>query len=172
MRRLITTVCALGTALTSSVGCGGPGPVDFFDASAGRSAATAGSSSGGSSNNGGALTVLTAGSSALAGSAAVAGSVGGSGSSGNGFADAPCAPVVESHDKTSGDFQSTGPLCLRVTDEVIGWGCSNFDGRTVKVNGVPVTCAQVPLPGKLNGAYYFDISAGDFSYASFYWWSS
>jgi hypothetical protein len=63
-------------------------------------------------------------------------------------------------------------VCLRVTDDIVGWGCSNFEGRTVKVNGVTVNCAEVPLPDKLHGAYYFDISAGEHAYASFYWWSA
>ena len=71
----------------------------------------------------------------------------------------------------SGDFQTADAVCVRVTDVVVGWGCSNFEGRTIKVNGTTVTCGQVPLPSQVDGAYYFDISAGDFSYASFYWWS-
>ena len=72
----------------------------------------------------------------------------------------------------SGEFGTTDAVCLRVTDDVVGWGCSNFEGRTVKVNGVDVSCAQVPLPEKVHGAYYFEISAGQFAYASFYWWSA
>jgi hypothetical protein len=27
----------------------------------------------------------------------------------------------------------------------------------------------LPLPDKIDGAFYFDISAGTFDYASFYW---
>jgi hypothetical protein len=97
---------------------------------------------------------------------------GNAGSSTSSPSDAPCTPVEDVSNKTSGEFQSEGPVCLRVTDDIVGWGCSNFDGRTVKVNGVELSCAQVPLPDKLHGAYYFEISAGEHAYASFYWWSA
>jgi hypothetical protein len=69
----------------------------------------------------------------------------------------------------SGVLGTTGPACLRVTGDIAGWGCSNFDGRTLKVNGQSVECAALPLPAQIDGAYYFDISAGEFDYASFYW---
>jgi hypothetical protein len=40
----------------------------------------------------------------------------------------------------------------------------------VAVNGVAVTCGQVPLPAKLaDGFRYFAITAGTFPWASFYW---
>ena len=41
--------------------------------------------------------------------------------------------------------------------------------RTVKINGEPLTCGQLPLPAEIDGDYYFDISAGQFEYASFFW---
>ena len=69
----------------------------------------------------------------------------------------------------SGPFDTLGPICLRVSSDIAGWGCSNFEGRTLKVNGSTVTCAQIPLPEKLHGAYYFDVSAGEHEYASLYW---
>jgi len=38
------------------------------------------------------------------------------------------------------------------------------------VNGVAKDCGNMPLPAKVNGYYYFDCSAGTYSYASIYWW--
>jgi hypothetical protein len=67
-------------------------------------------------------------------------------------------------------FASAGPVCLRVTLDIAGWGCSNFEGRTLKVNGTTVACAELPLPSKVDGAYYFDVSAGEHDYASLFWY--
>jgi hypothetical protein len=50
-----------------------------------------------------------------------------------------------------------------------GWGCSNHGGRTVTVNGLARTCGDFPLPSAINGYHYFSFSAGDLSFASFYW---
>lgn len=148
-------VIALAGAVVALAGCGSAPSVDFFEPSMG------GASAGGASAGG-----ASAGSApAMAGATPIS-----SGGSTSG-PDTPCSPVKEASNMTSGDFQSTGPLCLKVTDEVVGWGCSNFEGRTIEVNGTTVTCGQVPLPEKQHGAYYFYISAGEFSYASFYWWS-
>jgi hypothetical protein len=82
---------------------------------------------------------------------------------------AMCSPAKDVTGGASGAFGTTGPACFKVTGDIAGWGCSNFDGRTVKVNGRTVMCAELPLPDKIDGAYYFDISAGTFDYASFYW---
>lgn len=61
-----------------------------------------------------------------------------------------------------------GPFCLATCDDIDGWGCSNFDGRTISVNGATVSCgARV---AKKNGYYVFRASAGWLSYASIYWW--
>ena len=83
--------------------------------------------------------------------------------------DAPCHPVNDVSGGMSGPINTLGAACLRVTDDISGWGCSNFEGRTVKVNGRELMCAEVPLPDKIDGAYYFDISPGTFDYASLYW---
>jgi hypothetical protein len=83
---------------------------------------------------------------------------------------ATCSPVTDVSGGMSGPFNSTGPACFRVSDDITGWGCSNFDGRTLKVNGQIVMCGVLPLPDKIDGAYYFDVSAGSLDYASFYWY--
>lgn len=76
----------------------------------------------------------------------------------------------------SGNFNTSGIFCFATCDDITtDWGCSNFDGRQVKVNGVLVTCdsngqGQMPLPAKVNGAYYlFQVSAGTYNYASIHW---
>ena len=60
-------------------------------------------------------------------------------------------------------------ICIRVAGDIEGWGVSNFDGRTITVNGEVVQPGGA-LPPKLNGYYYFDISAGDFSWAAVVMW--
>jgi Subtilase family/Fibronectin type III domain len=81
-----------------------------------------------------------------------------------------CAGAITVTGGQSGNFNTTGPACYRTSDNIVGWGCSNFNGRTVSVNGTAVTCGQA-LPAKLADGYrYFSISAGSFAWASFYWW--
>lgn len=71
----------------------------------------------------------------------------------------------------SGNFNTTGPICLRTSLPVNGWGCSNFDGRTVSVNGRPPisTCGGgLPITPSADGFTYFIITAGAFPYASLF----
>ncbi|MGC4065266.1 MAG: trypsin-like serine protease [Polyangiaceae bacterium] len=79
----------------------------------------------------------------------------------------PCSPALDVSWGQS--LNTTGTACWRTKTSIAGWGCSNFDGRTLKVNGVAVTCGS-SLPSKVNGYYYFDVSAGKFPWASIYWW--
>lgn len=82
----------------------------------------------------------------------------------------PCSPATNMTGGSSGNFNTTASVCKRTTANISGWGCSNFTGRTVKVNGVTVTCGAA-LPAKTStGYYYFDIGAGAYSWASMYWW--
>ncbi len=83
----------------------------------------------------------------------------------------PCPDPVTVSGGQSGNFDTTGPVCLRTVDGISGWGCSNFDGRTVSVNGTAVSCGQFPLPARWPDGYtYFSISGGTFAWASMYWW--
>ncbi|MBK9579742.1 MAG: fibronectin type III domain-containing protein [Fibrobacterota bacterium] len=82
----------------------------------------------------------------------------------------PCSPATNMTGGSSGNFNTTASVCKRTTANISGWGCSNFSGRTVKVNGVTVACGAA-LPAKTStGYYYFDIGAGAYSWASMYWW--
>jgi hypothetical protein len=66
-------------------------------------------------------------------------------------------------------LNTTGPACIRVQQDIQGWGCSNANDRTISVNGVVMPACAAPLPPKLGGSYYFDVSAGSLSYAQIYW---
>jgi len=71
----------------------------------------------------------------------------------------------------SGNFNTTGPICLRTNLPVNGWGCSNFDGRTVSVNGRPPTSTcggGTPITPSTDGFTYFIITAGALPYASLF----
>ena len=39
-------------------------------------------------------------------------------------------------------FATTGPVCLRTNEPLNTVGCSNFAGRSLSVNGMPVTCTD------------------------------
>jgi endoglucanase len=70
----------------------------------------------------------------------------------------------------SGNFNTTGGICLRTSSPVTGWGCSSFDGRTVSVNGQPPTstCGAGPITPSADGFTYFIITAGAFPYAALF----
>jgi endoglucanase len=81
----------------------------------------------------------------------------------------PCSPAVTKTGGGTGNFETTGAVCYKTTQNLSGWGCSNFTGRTVLVNDVAVTCGA-PLPAQVGGAYYFEVSSGQYPWASIYWW--
>jgi hypothetical protein len=88
----------------------------------------------------------------------------------------PCAGAITVSGGQTGNFNTTGPVCFRTAANLAGWGCSNFTGRTVQVNGLPLVCGPngngaLPLPAKWSDGYtYFSVSAGALPYASMYWW--
>ncbi len=48
----------------------------------------------------------------------------------------------------TGNFNTTGAACYRTNANINGWGCYNFEGRTLTVGGVARTCGQMgPLSG-------------------------
>lgn len=70
----------------------------------------------------------------------------------------------------TGNFNTTAAVCYRTNANVNGWGCSNFDGRTVTVGGQVRTCGQLPLTRSSDGYYYFSVTAGTYPWASLYTW--
>ena len=85
----------------------------------------------------------------------------------------PCANPV-TFTNQSGNFNTTGAVCLRTSMTVRGWGCSNFQGRTVRVNNgtATATCGAgpFPLPKHTDGYTYFTVTAGTYPWASLYAW--
>jgi hypothetical protein len=83
--------------------------------------------------------------------------------------DTPCTNPVTFSGST-GNFNTTGAICYRTSATVNGWGCSNFDGRTVSVGGQVRTCGQLPLTRSADGFTYFSVTAGAFPWASLFTW--
>jgi hypothetical protein len=98
------------------------------------------------------------------------------GASGTGGATGTGEPCVPEREFTTSEavtlvLHTTNAICFRVQGSILGWGCDSMTERTVKVNGIAVLCAQLPLPpATTDGWYYFDVSAGRVDYASVYWW--
>jgi endoglucanase len=92
---------------------------------------------------------------------------------GSGSGGATCTNPVTFTDQ-SGNFNTTGPICLRTSRTVNGWGCSNFDGRTVRVNGAAATstCGGGPFPiaPAADGFTYFNVTAGAIAWAGLFIW--
>ena len=70
----------------------------------------------------------------------------------------------------SGNFNTTGAVCYRTSAAINGWGCFNFDGRTVTAGGQARTCGQMPLVRAADGYTYFAVTAGTYPWAGLYTW--
>jgi mannan endo-1,4-beta-mannosidase len=70
----------------------------------------------------------------------------------------------------TGNFNTAGAACYRTNANINGWGCYNFDGRTLTVGGVARTCGQMPLTRSADGYYYFAATAGQYPWAGLYTW--
>jgi hypothetical protein len=90
------------------------------------------------------------------------------GSTGGGTGTTCANPVTFSGN--TGNFNTTGAACYRTNTTVSGWGCYNFDGRTLTVGGVARTCGQMPLTKAADGYYYFAVTAGQYPWAGLYTW--
>jgi len=82
----------------------------------------------------------------------------------------PCSPATIISSGHSGNFNTTKAVCFKTSENIVGWGCTGFDGRIVKVNGVQVACGQLPLAPKVGGFNYFEVTAGPREWANFWWW--
>jgi uncharacterized repeat protein (TIGR02543 family) len=85
----------------------------------------------------------------------------------------PCANPITMTGTNTGNFNTTGAVCYRTAQRVNGWGCSNFDGRTISVNGGTATaaCGAGPFPlAQVGGYTYFSATAGTYPWASIYIW--
>jgi hypothetical protein len=86
-----------------------------------------------------------------------------------GSAGGTCANPITFTSGT-GNFNTTGAGCYRTNSTINGWGCSNFDGRTLTVGGQARTCGQLPLTRSSDGYYYFAVTGGTYAWASIYSW--
>jgi hypothetical protein len=154
-----------GPASGGSHEAGAPGADGGSNASGGSSggsgSAGAGAGNGGSSQSGGTAN----------GGAGVGGSQGGSGGSGpNPRCENPWV-----FDMATGAFtlQTTDAVCAFVPHPIVGYGCSDGEGRTLTINGDVWPCIQQiesGLPDPVDGGYYFHFTAGTNAYTTFYWW--
>ncbi len=85
----------------------------------------------------------------------------------------PCANPV-TFTANTGNFNTTAAACYRTSQAINGWGCANFGGRTVSVNGgtATSTCGAGPFPlaKSADGYTYFSVTAGTYPWASIYLW--
>lgn len=72
--------------------------------------------------------------------------------------------------QNSGNFDTTAGMWFVVSESINGWQASNVQGRSIFVNGEQVSPGQMPLPDPVGGKYYFEFTAGDFSWASWSFW--
>lgn len=90
----------------------------------------------------------------------------------------PCTGLCTNPISFNQNFQSgnlgTAATCHQTTANLQGGNCGNFAaGRTLKVNGVTMTCNNgnwSSLPAKSNGGYCVQTTAGDFAWAYFTTW--
>lgn len=82
---------------------------------------------------------------------------------------ATCANPITFSGNT-GNFNTAGAVCYRTNATINGWGCYNFDGRTITVGGQARTCSQMPLTRSADGYYYFSVSGGTYPWAGLYSW--
>jgi hypothetical protein len=155
-----------------SGGAGAPSGAGTASGGASGHAGAGGAAIGGHSgtSSGGASGAAGAGKAGASGAAGAAGSAGGS-------SGGPCMNPKDVTGGNSMGFATTGPVCLRTSEPLNTVGCSNFAGRTLSVNGMPVTCtdnapAKGPFAPAIDGYTYFDVSAGTLEYASVFWYSS
>jgi len=155
-------MASLTPYLTANSGSGGASSTGGAASTGGKSS-TGGAPTGGKAGTGGAPTGGKAGT----GGAPTGGKAGTGGSAST---SEPCVPAKTISGGQSGNFNTTAAYCFRTPDTINGWGCSNFTGRSLLVNDQSKSCGSLPMPTKYNGYYYFEESAGTYSYASIYWW--
>ncbi len=81
----------------------------------------------------------------------------------------PCAPAVDVSTKTMLDL-GTASVCLKTTAPFDYFTCSNWDDRTIEVNGVPAPCwTGFAEPRPIDGYNYILVSAGTSQKASLGW---
>jgi hypothetical protein len=162
------TVDETGGAPSAGAGAqsaGAPTAAGSSSAGATSNAGAAGGSAGAAVGGSGAASFGgQSGTSSSGGSNAGAAGSGGSGS---------CANPKDVTGGKSDNLGTTGPVCMRTKETFNTVGCSNFGGRTIKVNGALATCnVKSTFAPPIDGYNYFDVSAGDVDFAAFVWYTS
>ena len=147
-------------ASTSSAGGGAPASSSSSTTGAGPSATSSSSSTGSGSTSSSSSTSASSTTSSSSSST----------STSSGTVGAPCAGAVDIVANQNVALGTTSAACYRTNVTIAGWQCSNFDGRTVTVDGAVLACGTVPSGTWTDGYVYFAISAGTYSYASFSFW--
>ena len=159
------------TAAAGAAAAGGDPVVAGSAGNGGNTAAAGAAAAGGdpvvagSTGNGG--------NTAAAGSVTTGGAAGTAGTAGAGGVPPtePCSPAVEIEGNSNNELGTTGPVCYKTSAAIQGWGCSNWTGRTVLVNGTEMECSDSLLSVvRIDGYIYFDISAGSLEYAAMTLW--
>ena len=165
-----------GADAGGSPGAGAPsaGSVSGGASGAAAGSANAGSSSGGvRASGGGAAQAGNAG--ALSGGSSGTSSSGGAATAGTGGVEStgPCANAKDVTGGKSDNLGTTDAVCMRTTETFNTIGCSNWGGRSIKVNGVLATCnVKTTFAPMIDGFNYFEVSAGDVAFAAFVWYTS
>lgn len=66
-------------------------------------------------------------------------------------------------------LNTTNAVCLKIHGNIGGWGCSNCNGRTWRINGGnPTTSTSGSITATSDGYSYIDLTAGTYTYAQPY----
>lgn len=100
-------------------------------------------------------------------------SVSSSSSSVSGSMCSPGATVktYECSTSNSGNFDTKGAVCVKIHGGFGGGGLSNESGRKLRINGGSWGTSMSGADATSDGYVYVDISAGDYDYASIYWYN-
>ncbi len=159
---------APGGAGKVETGKGGSGSAG----SGGKGGSTGKGGGGGTVGVGGAAAGSNAGGKAGTSSGGDGGSAAGSDGGSGGAGTMPCADPKDVTGGQSGNFKTKAAVCFRTKESFNTVGCSNFAGRTMKVNGALAMCmVKTAFPPAIDGWNYFDVSAGDSVDANFAWYS-
>ena len=163
----------------SSAGKGGSGNSAGATGKGGSGNSAGATGKGGS---GGTVGVAGASGASTGGKAGTSSSGAGGGSAGDGAAGgsftALCDNPVDvpaSASGNTGNFNTLEAKCFRTKSMFNNIACSNFDGRTLKINGVAATCNPAmkgTFAPSADGYIYLDASAGTNLSASVYWYTS
>ncbi|HYQ46901.1 MAG TPA: hypothetical protein VER11_33250 [Polyangiaceae bacterium] len=166
---------AAGSPGTAGKGEAGKGSGGSGGKSGGTAGATGKGGSGGTVGTGGSAGSSTGGKAGTGSSGAgggIAGSDGTAGGATTGLCDNP-TDVTGGPTGNTGNFNTLEAKCFRTKSTFNHIDCSNFQGRTLKVNGATTMCgAAGTYAPTADGYTYLEGSAGTNLSASIFWYTS